>query len=158
MARTIPKVWVPCWSAETQSEVQLPGPCGHTIRLASPAWWAWLEEPSTVSFAYPIYESQMGYIGGWMTVRKEYRVRGSQYWVAYRRIGGRLRKLYLGRSSQLTQRQLAATAERFLAMGRPATDGQKEVMPGQWSGASLEREAMMRREKSGQRVVHIGRR
>jgi hypothetical protein len=69
-----------------------------------------------------------------------------------------LRKIYLGKSSELTQRDLAATAERFLVMDVQAADGQKEVMPGQCSDASLEREAMMRRLKSGQRLVHFGRR
>jgi len=100
----------------------------------------------------------MGYIGGWMTVRKERRVRGSHYWVAYRRSGGRLRKIYLGQSGQLTQRQLAVTADRFLSMQTPAGEIAKEVMPGQVGGASLEWEAMMRRVKSHQQVVHFGRR
>jgi LuxR family maltose regulon positive regulatory protein len=124
--------------------------------LDSPEWVEWLEQPSTLSFAYPIYDSQMGYIRGFMTVRKERRVRGSYYWVAYRRSGGRLRKIYLGQSGQLTQRQLAVTADRFLTMHTPAGERAKEVMPGPVGGASLEWEAMMRRVKSGQQVMHFG--
>jgi len=126
--------------------------------LDSPAWWVWLERPTTRSFAYPIYDSQVGYIRGFMTVRKETRARGSQYWIAYHRSGGQLRKIYLGRSGQLTQRQLAVAAERFLVLKRSADDTQKEVMPGQQGGVSLEWEAMMRRTKFGQQVGHFGRR
>jgi LuxR family maltose regulon positive regulatory protein len=134
------------------------GQADEGIRLDSVAWWVWLEEPTTLSFAYPIYDVQVGYIRGFLTVRKERRERGSHYWVAYRRTGGRLRKLYLGRSSQLTQRQLAATADWFLAMDAPVAEAQKEVMPGQHSGALLEREAIMRRLKSSDRVIEFGRR
>jgi len=60
----------------------LPDQSGQGIRLSSAAWLAWLELPSTVSFAYPVYDGQAGYIRGFMTVRKERRVRGDHYWVA----------------------------------------------------------------------------
>ena len=146
-----------------RAEVQFFDQSEHSIRLDSPAWWAWLERPSTRSFAYPIYDRQVGYICGFLTVRKETRLRGSHYWAAYHRTGGRLRKLYLGRTSQLTQQHLEASAERFLAMGMPAAqrgigmDGQKEVMSGQYSGVSLRREAMMRRLNCSHRVAHLGR-
>jgi hypothetical protein len=158
MARVTPTVWVSWWGSEIRAEVQLPDRPELDIRLDTPAWLAWLEAPTTTCFAYPVYDRQVGYIRGVLTVRKEKRRRGSHYWVAYRRTGRGLRKVYLGKSTELTQRDLAATAERFLAMDLQTADGQKEVMPGQWSGASLEREAMMRRLKSGQRLVHFGRR
>jgi hypothetical protein len=158
MARRTPRVWLLFGGSATRAEVEIPAQADRGIRLDSPAWVEWLEQPTTLSFAYPIYDSQMGYIRGWMTVRKERRVRGSHYWVAYRRSGGRLRKIYLGQSGQLTQRQLAVTADRFLTMHTPAGDIPKEAMPGQVGGASLEWEAMMRRVKSRQQVVHFGRR
>jgi hypothetical protein len=158
MARKTPTVWVTAWGVATQSEVQLPGATDGRIRLESAAWGAWLEAPTTLSFAYPIYDAQVGYIRGFMTVRKEQRRRGGDYWVAYRRTGGQLRKIYLGRAAQLTQQYLAATADRFLAMDAPAADAQKEVMPGQCSGALLEWEAMMRRVVCSHRVVQFGRR
>lgn len=163
MRRKTPTVWVAAWGAESEAELMLPDQSGHAIRLDTAAWLAWLELPSTVSFAYPVYDGQVGYIRGFMTVRKERRVRGSHYWVAYRRAGGRLRKIYLGGASQLTQQHLGASAERLLAMDRLAaqsgvgTNGQKEVMPGQHSGAWLRREVMMRRLNCSQRVAHLGR-
>ena len=86
------------------------------IRLDTPAWDSWLSLPSTRRFAYPIYDERVGYIRGWMTVRKERRNRGCEYWVAYRRVGKRLCKIYLGRSGQVSQSRLGMAAERFLAM------------------------------------------
>jgi len=55
--------------------------------------------------------------------------------------------------AQLTQRQLAASADRFLAMEGAL---QKEVRPGQSSGALLEWEARMRRVKSSHQMVQLG--
>ena len=157
MERKRPTVWVAFSGNGTHAEVEIPEGAERTIRLESVGWWAWLAVPTTQSFAYPIYDAQAGYICGFMTVRKEQRERGGNYWVAYRRVGGRLRKLYLGRSAELTQRQLAAIAERFLTMEAPTGAPQKEVMPGQSSGASLGGEAMMRRVKSSYHVVQLGR-
>ena len=157
MARKTPTVWVAFSGKGTHAEVEIPERAERTIRLESVGWWAWLEVPTTQSFAYPIYDAQAGYICGFMTVRKERRERGGNYWVAYRRVGGRLRKIYLGRAAKLTQRQLAAIAERFLTLEAPAGATQKEVMPGQSSGASFGREAMMCRVKSSHQVVQVGR-
>ena len=92
-----------------------------------------------------------------MTVRKERRTRGGQYWVAYRRAAGVVRKIYLGRSAELTQRHLARSAERFFAMDTAAA-ARKEVKPGQRGDVSLAWEEMMRRVKSRHQVVHLGRR
>jgi len=50
-----------------------------------------------------------------MTVRKEPRRRGSSYWSVYRRSGGRLRKIYLGRSATVTAARLEEVARRLLA-------------------------------------------
>ena len=72
-----------------------------------------------------------------MTVRKERRSRGTHYWVAYRRVGKRLCKIYLGRSTEIGQSQLGEAAARFLNMadevGLEASDegerySRKEVM------------------------------
>ena len=96
---------------------QLPG--GGSIPLDSPQWFAWLEAPTTTSFAYALLNHQQGYIDGFMTVRKERRQRGASYWSAYRRAGLRVRKIYLGRSLLLTQARLAAVATRLQARDGP---------------------------------------
>ena len=118
MARRTPKVWLLSGGSTTRAEVEIPTQAARGIGLDSDEWVEWLEQPTTLSFAYPIYDSRMGYIRGWMTVRKERRVRGSHYWVAYRRSGGRLRKIYLGHSTAVTQARLQAIAE--VLRGTPA--------------------------------------
>lgn len=157
MARKTPTVWVACSGTVTQAALEIPDGAERTIRLESAAWWDWLESAAARSFAYPLYDRQAGYIRSFMTVRKEQRERGGNYWVAYRRIGPRLHKIYLGRAAELTQRQLAAIAERFLSQEASVGAAQKEVMPGQLSDASFRWEAMMRRVKSRYLVVQLGR-
>jgi hypothetical protein len=156
MARKIPTVWVAFSGTATQAALEIPDGTERAIRLESAVWWAWLERATARSFAYPLYDGQAGYIRGFMTVRKEKRARGGQYWVAYRRIAGVVRKIYLGRSAELTQGHLAQSAERFLAMDTAAVI-RKEVMPGPWGDVSMEWEVMMRRVKSRHQVVHLGR-
>lgn len=162
MMRKTPTVWVVSWGQAPRAAVQVPGTAEQDIELDTPAWQAWLELPSTRSFAYPIDDRQAGSICGFMTVRKERRQRGSEYWVAYRRVGKQVRKVYLGRATQLTQQQLAATAECFLAMeearAREGIGTEKEVVLGQIGGVSLKWEAMMRRMKCSHRMVHFSRR
>jgi len=80
----------------------------------SPAWFAWLEEPTTTSFAYPVYDAAQGWIDSFLTVRKERRQRGGVYWTAYRHVGGHLRKVYLGRSATVTNARLRAIAAALL--------------------------------------------
>src|SRR5689334_11357381 len=116
MAHATPTVWVVMWGRERRAEVRVPGETALSIVLDTPAWVQWLEMPTTRSFAYPIDDEQAGYIRAFMTVRKEQRQRGNDYWVAYRRSGKRLGKIYLGRSTQLSQQTLAAVAARFLAI------------------------------------------
>ncbi|MEZ4864385.1 MAG: hypothetical protein R3C14_23935 [Caldilineaceae bacterium] len=85
----------------------------RAIPLDTPAWFAWLDAPTTTRFAYAYYNHAAGYIDGFMTLRKEPRQRGGAYWVAYRRHGRRLRKGYLGRSANVTAAALAQVAARL---------------------------------------------
>jgi LuxR family maltose regulon positive regulatory protein len=63
-------------------------------RVGSPAWFAWLNEATTF-----YYESRAG---GTFTAHQERRQRGGQYWIAYRRRAGILRRAHLGKAQQLT--------------------------------------------------------
>ena len=78
----------------------------------------WLELERTRRFSYPVFDASVGYIVGFMTVRKERRERGGKYWVAYRRCGGKLRRVYLGAGSCLTREMLERQAQRFLAASK----------------------------------------
>ena len=90
------------------------GPAG--IPLDSAAWFAWLDSAGTTGFAYPLVDPQMGYIVGFMSVRKERKQRGGAYWVAYRRQGGQVRKVYLGRSRSV---ELSSATEIQLFLQLP---------------------------------------
>ncbi len=112
------------WSGpDSRTELARPAALGGPIRLDTVAWFAWLEQPSVVSFAYPIVDARAGWIAGVMTVRKERRSRGSAYWVAYRRYAGRLRKVYLGRSSHVTSVRLAAVAAHWGTISGSKSEG-----------------------------------
>ena len=107
MGTKAPTVWEAMWTGEETLEG---GP-----RRDTPTWVAWLDDPATTSFAYPVYNPARGYIEGFMTVRKERRARGGAYWTAYWRVEGRLRKTYLGRSPAVTSARLRAVAAAWLA-------------------------------------------
>jgi len=119
MGRKIPTVTVVLlWQGDRIELTDLPAHA-PAIRLDTPEWTQWLAAPTTRSFAYPLFDRAAGGIDGFMTVRKEQRQRGSDYWSAYRRSDGRLRKIYLGRNPQVTgQRRAAVAAAFFPATGR----------------------------------------
>jgi LuxR family transcriptional regulator, maltose regulon positive regulatory protein len=72
------------------------------IQVGSEAWYAWLNEPDTRSFAF--HSAQ-----GTLTARREHS-HGSWYWYAYRSQNGHLHKAYLGKSEELTLVRLHAAA------------------------------------------------
>jgi hypothetical protein len=90
--------------------VEVPHGC---VPLDSAAWFAWLAATTTTRFSYPLFDQDVGYIVGFMTVRKERRQRGSAYWVAYRRRDGHVRKVYIGSSGAVTAQRLQAIAYRL---------------------------------------------
>ncbi len=77
----------------------------QTIRIGTPAWYAWLTDTTTFSF-----ESS----DGKFTARKDRVQRGGEYWKAYRRSHGKLLHSYLGKSEDLTLTRLTEVA-RLLA-------------------------------------------
>ncbi len=78
-----------------------------SITVGSPAWYAWLNDEHTTSF---VYRSARG----GFTARRE-RQRNGWYWYAYRRIGGKLCKRYLGRAGDLTNERLQQVDAAFAA-------------------------------------------
>ena len=83
------------------------------VQLDTPAWFVWLAAETTTRFSYGLFDREVGYIVGWMTVRKEQRQRGGHYWVAYRRLGGQVRKAYIGSSGTVSAQRLEAIAYRL---------------------------------------------
>ncbi len=110
MSAKTPRVW--------EHYVEDPQQPTQRVWLDTPAWFSWLGAPTTHSFTYPIFDPAVGYIVGFMTVRKERRQRGGAYWIAYRRCQGRLRRVYLGASGRLTKACLEREAQAFLAASK----------------------------------------
>ena len=75
----------------------------RSLRVGTPAWFAWLAGATAFAFAAP---------AGGFTARQEAvgHGRGGRYWKASRRVGGRLQRAYLGRSEDLTLARLEAAA------------------------------------------------
>lgn len=92
---------------------------GPLIQLDTPAWFAWLDAPTTTRFSYALFNRTHGYIDGFMTVRKERRQRGHAYWTVYRRQGPRLCKVYLGASTALTHARLEQIATQWRSRDGP---------------------------------------
>jgi hypothetical protein len=86
---------------------------GPSIHLDTPAWFAWLANPTNTRFSYALYNAAQGYIDGFMTVRKETRQRGGDYWSVYRRRGRKVRKIYVGPATALTHQRLQQIAARL---------------------------------------------
>ena len=76
---------------------------GPEIAVASPSWIAWLTDPATRSFSFQGPSCRY-------TARKERRSRGGEYWVAYRKQGGKLHKAYLGKAEDVTLARLEEVA------------------------------------------------
>lgn len=72
-----------------------------TVIPGEPGWFAWLD--TIASFAFRGRQ-------GRLTVRKESRQWGNGYWYAYNRVGSRLMKRYLGRTTDLTLTHLEEMA------------------------------------------------
>ncbi len=107
MGTKTPRVWDNRWREDVQLETGL--------ALDTPEWLAWLADPATTSFCYPVDNPARGYIEGFMTVRKERRARGGTYWTAYWRVGGQLRKVYMGAATAVTIARLRMIAAAWLA-------------------------------------------
>lgn len=109
------------WRPKTQTyEVSIHGEAlSPAIVPDSSIWPAWLEAVSSFSF----HDKS----GGAYTARKEMAQHGNAYWYAYRRVGKRMVKRYLGRGAELTLARLEEVAIAFDAVSqRAAVDAQAQ--------------------------------
>ncbi len=97
------------------------------IRVGSPPWYIWLA--GNPGF---IFEDSVGHF----TARREMR-RGSPYWYALRRRGGKLFKTYLGKSEELTPECLEQASARLAGPSAPATSaGQSDSVDRMTTGGA----------------------
>lgn len=101
MARTTPAAAYGFLSYTTPTGRYVQG-----IAVGSPEWFTWLEQAESFRFENNV---------GTFTARKEARARGGMYWTAYRRAGGKLHRVYLGASDDLTPERLQQAARDLVA-------------------------------------------
>ncbi len=92
----------------------------HSLVLDTPAWYTWLADASTFTFASP---------HGAITVRKERasNQRGGWYWKAYRKQDGKLRRVYIGKTKAVTLARLSAAAQQLATTREAAADSQPRI-------------------------------
>ncbi len=103
------------------------------LMVDTPDWYAWLRSASTFTF----HGEQ-----GTFTARKERAGsgRGGEYWKAYRRRNGKLSRVYLGKSEELTLEQLKEVAKILASKGKE--DGSLDVPDLEGTGPSSEASSM----------------
>ncbi len=81
------------------------------LTVGTPEWYAWLAQAEAFAFTS---------LSGTFTARKEQagNRRGSWYWKAYRKAGGKLSSAYLGKSENLTLERLRAIATKLAGEAR----------------------------------------
>lgn len=104
-SRKTPKVWA---GYLTYFEETAIGRRWITCRIGSPGWSTWLDDLTHKVFSY-------GTNLGSCTVRRETKQHGSSYWIAYKRIEGKLYKRYVGRSADLTVARLDSVLGSLLS-------------------------------------------
>lgn len=77
--------------------------------VGTPEWSMWVEDATSFYF-----EDETGSY----TAQKQHHRRG-YFWYAYKRVGGKLHKLYLGMRENLTPATLESMAARFSAITAP---------------------------------------
>src|SRR5829696_4961890 len=140
MARRIPLV-----TAEGLRVLEPPGE--PTITVDSPGWAAWLRDPATRSFSFRGSS-------GTFTARKERRSGGAEYWSAYRKRGGKLRKVYLGKAEKLTLARLEDAATMLAGRGEGEVTTADDAAPTRADDAG--REVLTRSDEHARESSHPG--
>src|SRR6266516_3140400 len=96
---------------------------GYRLLVGTPAWYAWLSTARTFAFRSAF---------GTFTARKEQvsNKRGGWYWRAYRKRDGKLHRVYLGKSEEVTLARLNAVAVTLAGQDTVA-EGDERVPQGQ---------------------------
>jgi len=94
----------------------------YQLPVGTTAWYGWLSTARTFAFRSAF---------GTFTARKEQasNKRGGWYWRAYRRRDGKLHRVYVGKSEELTPEWLNAVA--VILAGQDGVDGNERALQGQ---------------------------
>jgi hypothetical protein len=81
-------------------------PDGHCFDVGTHEWWKWLNSDEAKSFRF---ECDFG-VKGYRARREDIKSRSGSFWYGYKRVDGKLRKRYLGKSDELTLEKLESIA------------------------------------------------
>jgi len=81
-------------------------PDGHCFEVGTSEWWNWLKSEKAKSFRF---ECDFG-VKGYRARKEEIKSRSGSFWYAYKRVNGKLRKRYLGKSEELSLERLESIA------------------------------------------------
>ena len=81
-------------------------PSGKCFEVGSHEWWNWINSNEAESFRF---ECDFG-VKGYRARKEEIKSRSGSFWYAYKRVDGRLRKRYLGKSGELSLERLENVA------------------------------------------------
>lgn len=81
-------------------------PSGKCFEVGSREWWDWVNSSEAESFRFDCDFGAKGY----RARKEEIKARSGSFWYAYKRIEGKLRKRYLGKSEELTLGRLESVA------------------------------------------------
>jgi hypothetical protein len=95
-------------------------PTGKCFEVGSSEWWNWVNSSQAESFRF---ECDFG-VKGYRARKEEIKSRSGSFWYAYKRIDGKLRKRYLGKSEELSLERLETIA---YDLAKPAESRQQEV-------------------------------
>src|SRR6266700_3755143 len=113
-----------------------------SIRVGSAAWYAWLADEQNKSFSF---RNDLGTF----TARRE-RQRNGWYWYAYRRSKGKLHKVYLGRTEELTLERLKVAAAALHGQGKlgeaPKASEPGEDTPQMHASSSVDEDGYLQRQ------------
>ena len=94
----------------------------HTVSIGSLDFVTWLKSENTTLFAYDSH-------GVTFTVRRENKQRGGNYWIAYKKIRGKLIKRYIGLAEQVTTATLDNIADQFSKLEKSWSEQVTQPLP-----------------------------
>jgi hypothetical protein len=95
-------------------------PDGHCFEVGTHEWWEWVNSDKAESFRFECDHGVKGY-----RARKEaIKARSGSFWYAYKRVEGKLRKRYIGKSEELSLGRLESIA---YDLAKPAESHQTEI-------------------------------
>jgi len=93
-------------------------PSGKCFEVGSHEWWDWISSSQAESFRF---ECDFG-VKGYRARKEEIKARAGSFWYAYKRVEGKLRKRYLGKSEELTLERLESIAYDLAKTAEPRTE------------------------------------